>query len=235
MRPVAIVCVLGLAAWVATQIAANDSALAFLALVSAPMESPEVHRLRARGLDLLEESDLAEPIVDRIVRFESARWDYLETGTGYDKLVAELGDLRLKEWFGESGLPDRIRTAEERLDLPDDLRVFLDQRRLDPLELITRIPQPILALYGDQDTSMPATEFAVKLHFLAAAMDLDLTVRTYGELGHALITPENPGDGLGSEVLGDLQRWMSQQIDSQRTAAAPACQSDHRLAGSTRR
>ena len=90
--------------------------------------------------------------------------------------------------------------------------MFLSERNTDPLELLSPVNHPVLAIFGGADRSMPTAEFAVKLLFLADAMDLELTVRTYSGLDHDLSSTRSPTDGLdtmGQAVIDELVQWTS--------------------------
>lgn len=203
------------AAWVGPLVAAKDPQLAFMVLIAAPMETPGTFELRNIGQALLEQEGFTEPIVDRITRFRSALWDYLASGEGYEPLVAELGDLRVKPWYPSSGLPHRVLATEELGDLPHRTLVFLEQRGVEPSTALSLVACPILAVYGDEDRKMPTAEFAVKLHFLAAAADLDLAVRSYPGIGHDLTTAvkeSTAASPIAPQVLSDLVKWTWEQV-----------------------
>lgn len=180
---------------------------------SGALEAPEVARLRSAGPALIERHGLAATIVDRITRYRSAYWEYLDTGVGYEKLVAELGDLKQKPWYPVSRLPRRVRLPTEREDLPEELQRFLDSRQMDPLATLSGSENPILAVYGRHDDSMPAAEFAVKLHFLAGALEMNLTIRTLAHLGHELSrTDSDPqiGKQIDGNALLEMVQWSLQ-------------------------
>jgi len=202
------------ATWVGP-LATVRAGAAFLVAASGPLDSPEAHthrflaaRLRARGLD--------DEAVARAEAVRAQVWSYYATGAGYQEALAAVAAARDEPWFDAAGLPATVRAPSELAALPARTRTFLAGKDLDPLASTRRLPCPLLAVYGGEDSMLPVARHAEALRALAYRHAAEIRVVVAPGLDHDLrrSTDGTEGPGTDPEVLIRMVAWAAKQVGS---------------------
>jgi pimeloyl-ACP methyl ester carboxylesterase len=196
-------------AWVASRLAAQGGAPAFLIAVSgggaAPQETERFayrNALRAASASA-EDIQSADSLLDRY-------FTYLRSGAGRDELLKEIERARAFAWYGQLNL-HRVLPSEKTRDRWEWVSTY------DPLPDVRMMKGfPVLLLFGEDDALQP-TKVAVERWKtgLASAGNRDVEVRVFAGAGHFLRqegpNPHQPGpyvDGL----LETVDRWLGKVI-----------------------
>jgi pimeloyl-ACP methyl ester carboxylesterase len=109
------------------------------------------------------------------------KWSVARTGSGWDSLAAHVHRLRAENpaWLGYVQLPDEL----------DDIRdSWGGQMGFEYGPVLASFTKPVLALFGDRDTSTPTDETVAALRAgLREAGNTRGTIRVYENADHALL------------------------------------------------
>jgi pimeloyl-ACP methyl ester carboxylesterase len=117
------------------------------------------------------------------------KWSVARTGTGWDTLAAHVQRLRTADpaWLAHVQLPDKLSDIRDSWE---------GQMGFDYDPVLARLHKPVLALFGEHDTSTPAVETVAVLRAgLRAAGNASATISIYPNADHALLVwPNNPAE-----------------------------------------
>ena len=190
----------------ATQVAARDTRIAFAINSSGFMGPLYETTLYQAGLSLRPKGFTEAQIAE--VKAATARWvDAARTGQGVEEVFKERDDALRddKGWLVGWTRPD-VRSAAQLRWLWDHVLSF------DPLPALADVKCPVLALYGDLDTSTDARKAAGNMRsVLSAAGHRDFTVKVIPNASHSLM--EQPsGNRMAPGVFETLSTWLHDRM-----------------------
>jgi dienelactone hydrolase len=205
--------------WLGPLAASRSADVAFVIAVSGPGVSPGeqmivyyANELRRQGLP---EEDVREASAVR-----RDIWRYMSSGTGYERVKAELERARSKGWFS------RAKAQQDdsfgRLPKPEDLGKpvgrsllwFGQEMNYDPVTALRALRVPALFLYGDRDQLIPVQESVTALQrVLAEDTHHDFTIREFADDDHEMRMDvgETRGD-IDPDYLRTVQEWLATHV-----------------------
>ncbi|HEV3167434.1 MAG TPA: alpha/beta hydrolase [Isosphaeraceae bacterium] len=174
--------------------------------------------LRADGFP---EADIAEAL-----KFTQMRMDLIRGKGPFEELERTHAAVEKQPWFAYVGRCDRV--------------LFYGARRLvdfDPGPVWEQVRCPVLAIYGDRDTSLPAEKsLPIIKRGLARAGNRDVTIRVFPKADHGLVITETGGPKEaktrskarqnGSEpefapgYLNTMSDWLAERVGPKRNHLA---------------
>jgi dienelactone hydrolase len=159
--------------------------------------------------DGFSETEIAEAIAYMNLKWQVAR----AGGEGWDRLEVATRAARGKKWA------DRVQLAAK----PDDI-VPSWQREMgyDPMPALENVTQPVLAVFGEFDTSTPVAETTANYqNALSRGANKDYSIKVFPGADHALLVWPKPGDRVHWPVLAPgfleaLTTWIDEQIRPRR-------------------
>ena len=185
------------------------------------LDSPEAHthrflaaHLRARGLD--------DEAVARAEAVRAQVRSYYATGAGYQEALAAVAAARDEPWFDAAGLPAPPAHRASSPPSPPARGPSWRGRASTP-GLHRRLPCPLLAVYGGEDSMLPVARDAEALRALASRHAAEITVVVAPGLDHDLrrSTDATEGPGTDPEVLIRMVAWAAEQVGSSVPDARP--------------
>jgi uncharacterized protein len=182
--------------WVALEVAARDSSLAFVVTNSGPGVSPaEQERFAARSGLLRHHVDFKT--VSRCMDAFDTMFSMVRGAKKFDAFEAYLGDPTVKPLFELLERHAFVPTDEALWDL---LAMIADYQ---PRAALERLEMPLLALFGGADTAVPVQR-SVAVHHEALMHNREATVRVFEGAGHRLML----GDDFALGYLEMLKNWI---------------------------
>jgi len=118
------------------------------------------------------------------------KWRVARTGIGWDSLAVQIRRVRAEKaaWLGYVQLPDKLSDIRDSWD---------GQMGFEYGPVLARLSQPILALFGERDTSTPTTATVAALRSgLRESRNANGTIRVYTDADHALLMWQDHGAEL---------------------------------------
>lgn len=115
------------------------------------------------------------------------KWSVARTGTGWDSLAAHVGRIRAAKpaWLGYVQLPDKLSDIRDSWD---------GQMGYDYGPVLAHLDKPILALFGERDTSTPTAETVAVLRAgLRESRNARGTIHVYANADHSLLIWQDHG------------------------------------------
>ena len=200
--------------WLGPLAASRSADISFVIAVSGPGVSPAeqmfvyyANELRDRGMP---EADVHE--ADALRRDV---WNYLFTGKGYEKARRELGEARVKRWFGAvSSQQDRLFEPLQKpseLDQPgSSILRFKREMTYDPVPALRALHVPALFLFGAEDRLIPVEKSASVIRdVLTQNGHPDFKVRVFDGDDHNLRVAAGEID---PRYLDTMRTWLSQRV-----------------------
>jgi dienelactone hydrolase len=163
----------------------------------------EMHR------DGFSEAEIAEAIAYMNLKWQVAR----AGGEGWDRLEVATRAARGTKWA------DRVQLA----DKPDEIvPSWKREMGYDPMPALERVTQPVLAVFGEFDTSTPvAATTANYRNALSRGGNKDYTITVFPGADHALLVWPQPGDQVHWPVLAPgyleaMTAWIEKQVGQRR-------------------
>lgn len=161
--------------WLAPLAASRTDGVAFLILQVAPAVSVEEQELERVRFGMADEG-FAEEDVARAAAYTKLVFDTAYRGGDWAKLAAATEKAKGTKWA------DQVQLAASAEDLEGWRR-----QRYDPAPVLQRTTIPVLALYGERDSSVPPSENAELMRrYLAEAGNRDVTIRIFPRASHNL-------------------------------------------------
>jgi dienelactone hydrolase len=205
--------------WLGPLAASRSPEVSFVIAVSGPGVSPGeqmivyyANELRSEGVT---ESDVQEASVLR-----RDIWDYLSSGSGYEKAKAELEQGRAKRWYKQvkaqrDDLFGPLQTPAE-LGKPEHsgFNWFQHEMNYDPVPTLRMLRAPALFLFGDKDQLIPVAESVAAIRRVQAEEGHhNFTIREFPNDDHGMRLVS--GEGFGEtdpEYLQTMRVWLATHV-----------------------
>ena len=216
---------------VAPLVANRTESVAFVVLLAAPAVGAD-ETLSAQQRELLEDAGATVEEIEQAQAFQQRVFRAVATGQGWDEVEASLRALARQQM---EALREDLRNAIPDEDAYLDAVVAQEMASMrsawfasffdyDPRPAIVALSVPVLALYGELDTQVPAAanstamsdaiaESTIPYHTLAtipAANHLFQESSTGSVNEYAQLKPE-----FAPELLGALTTWLTDHLNSQ--------------------
>ncbi len=204
--------------WVAPLAASRSSDVAFVIVESAPAVSPLEHeRLRVRAQ--LHADGFSPDVVVRALAFMDRKFEVARTGQGWQKLEDAMKRANDEGWLSYVNPPSSLESLQWN---------WTYLLSYDPRPALEKVTCPILVLYGQLDTIVPAAENREKMEAaLKRAGNHDTTIKVFEKANHgffaAITGGRREGPSLKGLVPGYLQArvdWLRQHVPAGTDAAA---------------
>lgn len=161
--------------WLAPLAASRTEGVAFLILQVGPAVSVEEQELQRVRFGMVAEG-FSEEDVARAAAYTKLMFDTAYRGGDWAKLAAATEKAKGTKWS------DQVQLATSSEDLAGWRR-----QRYDPAAVLQRTRIPVLALFGERDSSVPPSENAeLMARYLAAAGNRDVTIKIFPRANHNL-------------------------------------------------
>lgn len=209
-----------LGGWVAPLAASRSSDIAFVIVESAPALTPLEHeKLRVRSQ--LRADGFAPQVVMQALAFMDQKFEVARTGKGWDRLQASMTRNAQAGWISYVNAPSSLESLQWHWD---------NVLSYDPLPALEKLTCPVLVLYGELDTIVPADENKKRMEaVLKRSGTRDTTIKVFERANHGFFEAINGGKreaaGLKGLVPGYLDSrvaWLRQRVNvSAATAVVP--------------
>jgi dienelactone hydrolase len=208
--------------WLGPLAASRSTDISFVIAVSGPGVSPGEQMLVYYGNELRYHG-LPESEVREATELRRHVWNYLFTGTGFEKARRELAAARHKRWFA------KVDSQQDRLfePLPEPAELnrarvvrFRREMTYDPVPALRALRVPALFLFGSEDRLIPVERsVAVIRDVLARSARTDFTIQVFTGDDHSM----HLADGaLDERYLGVMQAWIAERsTESPATIRSP--------------
>jgi alpha-beta hydrolase superfamily lysophospholipase len=210
-----------LGGWVAPLAASRSSDIAFVIVESAPALTPLEHeKLRVRSQ--LRADGFAPAVVMQALAFMDQKFDVARTGKGWDRLQGSMTRNAQSGWISYVNPPSSLESLQWHWD---------NVLSYDPLPALEKLACPVLVLYGELDTIVPADENKKRMEaVLKRSGTRDTTIKVFERANHgffdAITGGRREAAGLKGLVPGYLDSrvaWLRQRVNvSAATAVVPA-------------
>lgn len=197
-------------AWTVEVAAARSEDVAFIIVNSGggiPTWESEVFRVEATArAEGFSEDEIKEAVAFMRQKFEVAR-----TGQGWEQFQSLIEKSRKKRWFYFVLAPRSLERLQEAWAGLFSYDPFLDLKNLEI---------PILAVFGEADTEVPAKQIATRTReALRNSRSKDYTVKEFTRAGHGILVFPEAGKpwhffGFANEYMDLLTDWVLKQAKS---------------------
>jgi pimeloyl-ACP methyl ester carboxylesterase len=154
----------------------------------------------------LKKAGFSPEVVSAASALRNRLYAMVRTGKFDDNFIADVEKVNREPWFKLSGLPYPVPPT-----ISDGERRFL---LFEPIPIWERVKVPVLALWGEDDLSVPATKSKDLLEqALARATNRDFTFKIFPHADHTLSVVRAPADAwdfprtaVGSRQL--MAEWL---------------------------
>ncbi|HSC27938.1 MAG TPA: alpha/beta fold hydrolase [Vicinamibacterales bacterium] len=209
----------GLAALIA---AAESPDIAFIVMLAGPALKGETI-LRSQAEAIARAGGASEETVAALSAQQDLLFRAVRTGEGWDEVIARArAAASLKGGPGSGGKPnpalETVIQAQIRMAKSGWYRFYLD---FDPASPLQRTSCPILAVFGELDTQVPAAANAAALESIASRTGrTNVTTKVYPGANHLFIPARTgaPSEYAALEkkfvdgLLDDLSRWIEARV-----------------------
>jgi pimeloyl-ACP methyl ester carboxylesterase len=212
-----------LGGWVAPLAASRSADVAFVIVESAPALTPLEHeKLRVRSQ--LRADGFNPPAVMQALAFMDQKFDVARTGKGWDRLQSSMTRNAQSGWMSYVNAPTSLESLQWHWD---------NVLSYDPLPALEKLTCPVLVLYGELDTIVPADENKKRMEaVLKRSGTRDTTIKVFERANHGFFEAINGGKreaaGLKGLVPGYLDSrvaWLRQRVNvATATVVAPAAE-----------
>jgi pimeloyl-ACP methyl ester carboxylesterase len=209
-----------LGGWVAPLAASRSSDIAFVIVESAPALTPLEHeKLRVRSQ--LRADGFAPQVVMQALAFMDQKFEVARTGKGWDRLQGSMTRNAQTAWISYVNAPSSLESLQWHWD---------NVLSYDPLPALEKLTCPVLVLYGELDTIVPADENKKRMEaVLKRSGTRDTTIKVFERANHGFFEAINGGrreaaglKGLVPGYLDSRVAWLRQRVNvSAATAIAP--------------
>lgn len=155
--------------------------------------------------DGFSETEIAEALEYMNLKWQVAR----AGGEGWDRLEVATRSARDKKWA------ERIQLATKPEDIVPSWKLQMDY---DPKLALQKVKQPVLAVFGELDSSTPvAATTAVYRTALSQAGNRDYSIKVFPGADHALLVWSKPNDQahwpvLAAGYLDVMTNWINKHV-----------------------
>ena len=210
-----------LGGWVAPLAASRSSDIAFVIVESAPALTPLEHeKLRVRSQ--LRADGFAPQVVMQALAFMDQKFEVARTGKGWDRLQSSMTRNANTGWISYVNAPSSLESLQWHWD---------NVLSYDPLPALEKLTCPVLVLYGELDTIVPADENKKRMEaVLKRSGTRDTTIKVFERANHGFFEAITGGrreaaalKGLVPGYLDSRVAWLRQRVNvSAATAVVPA-------------
>ena len=152
----------------------------------------------------------SETEITEAIAYINLKWQVARAGgEGWDRLQAATQNARGKKWG------DRVQLAMKPEDIVPSWKL---QMAYDPMPALERVRCPVLAVFGELDTSTPVAETTANYRKgLSKAGNKDVTIKIFPNADHALLVWPKPGDQahwpvLAAGYLDAMTNWINKYV-----------------------
>jgi pimeloyl-ACP methyl ester carboxylesterase len=157
----------------------------------------------------LQKAGFSLEIVSTASALRNRLYDMVRTGKVDDNFIADVEKINKEPWFKLTGLPYPVPAS-----ISEGERRFL---LFEPIPIWEKVRVPVLALWGDEDLSVPAAKSKdLVAQALARAKNRDFTFKIFPQADHTLSIVRTPTDAwdfprtaTGSRQL--MADWLLRQ------------------------
>src|SRR5215475_7866023 len=155
--------------------------------------------------DGFSEIEIAEAVDYLNLKWEVAR----AGGRGWDRLEVATQSARGKRWA------ERVQLATKPEDIVPSWKL---QMAYDPMPALEKVKCPVLAIFGELDTSNPVAETTANYRKgLRKAGNKDVTIKVFPNADHSLLVWPKPNDQANWPVLAPgyldaLTNWINKHV-----------------------
>ena len=196
--------------WTVEKAAARSKDVAFIVVNSGggiPTWESEVFRAEATArVEGLSEDEIKEATAFMRQKFEVAR-----TGQGWEQFQSLIEQSRKKRWFYFVAAPRSLERLQE---------AWTGVFSYDPFSDLKKLEIPVLAIFGELDTEVPAKPIATRTReALRNSKSNDYTVKEFSRAGHGIIAFPEQGKpwhffGFSDGYMDLLTDWVLKQANS---------------------
>jgi uncharacterized protein len=211
--------------WVAPLAASKARGdVAFVIVESAPALTPLEHeRLRVRSQ--LRADGFSPAEVAKAMAFMEQKFEVARTGTGWDRLEAAIARAKQDDWLPYVNAPSSLESLQWH---------WTNVLSYDPQPALERLTCPVLVLYGELDTIVPASENRKRMEAaFTRAGHRDATIKVFEHANHGFFAAITGGKreagalkGLVPGYLDARVDWLRQRVTVTNAAAAPTAAPD---------
>lgn len=196
--------------WVVELAAARSKDIAFLIVLSGgaiPSWESEVYRVEAET----RAEGFSEDETRAAVAFMQQKFEVARSGQGWEQFAALIKKSRQERWFPFVAAPRSLELLQE---------AWNGQFKYDPNTDLRKLKIPVLAVFGESDTEVPANRIAdATRKALRSSKSKDYTVKVFPRATHGiLIFPEEGKPWYffryANGFLDLMTDWMSKQAKS---------------------
>jgi uncharacterized protein len=210
-----------LGGWVAPLAASRSSDVAFVIVESAPAVTPLEHeRLRVRSQMRADGFSSAE--IGNAMAFMDLKFDVARTGKNWERLQSAM--TRAEQagvgWLAYVNPPSSLESLQWH---------WANVLAYDPMPALERLACPILVLYGELDTVVPASENRKRMEaVLKRSGNQDATIKVFERANHGFFTAITGGrreapslKGLVPGYLDARVNWLRQRVNVSTATVLP--------------
>lgn len=208
-----------LGGWVAPLAASRSSDIAFVIVESAPALTPLEHeKLRVRSQ--LRADGFAPPVMMQALAFMNQKFEVARTGKGWERLEASMTRNANSGWISYVNAPSSLESLQWHWD---------NVLSYDPLPALEKLTCPVLVLYGELDTIVPADENKKRMEaVLKRSGTRDTTIKVFERANHGFFEAINGGrreaaglKGLVPGYLDSRVAWLRQRVNVSAATVGP--------------
>jgi uncharacterized protein len=196
--------------WIAPLVARRAPDVAFIIVESAPAMTPVEHE-RLRVPYQLAADGFAPELIAHAVSFMDQKFEVARTGQGWDDLQGAMVRGAREGWLSYVNPPPTL----------ENLRWNWEHiLSYDPAPALEALNCPVLVLYGELDTIVPAGVHRDRMQAaLERARTRDVTIKVFGKANHAFLQAVTGGRREGAALkgfvdgyLGTHVAWLSERL-----------------------
>jgi dienelactone hydrolase len=215
-----------LGGWVAPLAASRSSDVRFVIVEAAPTISPAEHERRRVERQMLADGVRRE-IVSRALAFMDRKFEVGRTGEGWDALVRDVERARREGWVDYVNPPASLENMQWH---------WRHVLSYDPQPALERLTCPVLAVYAELDTVVPADFSRARIvKALDRAGNTDVTVKVLPRANHGFFAAVSGGPSEVPRLRGFVDGYFDARVDwlLERIDGAPTVTADAAIGRST--
>jgi pimeloyl-ACP methyl ester carboxylesterase len=208
--------------WLGPLAASRSADISFVIAVSGPGVSPGEQMLVYYANEL-RDGGMREADVREADALRRDVWNYLFTGTGYEKARRELDEARAKPWFDkvnaqQDGLFEPLQKPS-KLDEPGSAILrFRREMTYDPVPALRALRVPALFLFGAEDRLIPVAKSVAVIRGVSTQnARADFTIQVFDHDDHGMyVTSGNTVGTVDPRYLEAMRKWLAERVRTSR-------------------